>query len=100
MDECAARLQPLVDQYKPIQNQIFAIEKFRDLIVTTRSIMSWEQKNLFLKKCSEVTFPCSCYKSDLSFSKCVNHVKFFSLMEVVNEEEKLMEISRGLDREV
>jgi len=36
MDECAARLQPLVDQYKSRQNQIFIIEKFRDLIVTTR----------------------------------------------------------------
>ena len=35
MDECAARLQPLVDQYKPRQHQTFAIEKFRDLIVTT-----------------------------------------------------------------
>ena len=37
MDECAARLQPLVDKYKPIQYQTFAIEKIRDLIVTTRS---------------------------------------------------------------
>ena len=37
MDECAARLQPLVDQYKPRQHQTFAIEKFRDLIVTTSS---------------------------------------------------------------
>ena len=27
MDECAARLQPLVDQYKPIQHQTFAIKK-------------------------------------------------------------------------
>ena len=36
MDECAARLQPLVDQYKPKQHQTFAIEKFRDLIVITR----------------------------------------------------------------
>ena len=31
------RLQPLVDQYKPIQHQTFAIEKFRDLIGTARS---------------------------------------------------------------
>ena len=37
MDECAARLQPLVDQYKPIQHQTFVKEKFRDLIVTPRS---------------------------------------------------------------
>jgi len=38
MDECAARLQPLVDQYKTQTiHQTFAIEKFRDLIVTTRS---------------------------------------------------------------
>ena len=36
MDECATRLQPLVDQYKPKQHQTFAIEKFRDLIVITR----------------------------------------------------------------
>ena len=28
MDECAARLQPLVDQYKPIQHQTFATEIF------------------------------------------------------------------------
>ena len=27
MDKCAARLQPLVNQYKPRQNQTFAIEK-------------------------------------------------------------------------
>ena len=27
MDECAARLQPLVDQYKPKQHQTFAKEK-------------------------------------------------------------------------
>ena len=45
MDECAARLQPLVDQYKPRQHQTFAIEKFLDLIVT---IMSRGPKNLFL----------------------------------------------------
>ena len=37
MDESAARLQPLVDQLKPLQHQTFAIEKFRDLIVTYRS---------------------------------------------------------------
>ena len=37
MNECAARLQPLVDQYKPIQHQTFPIEKFQDLIVTTQS---------------------------------------------------------------
>ena len=37
IDERAARLQPLLDQYKPIQHQTFAIEKFRDLIVKTRS---------------------------------------------------------------
>ena len=36
MDECAARLQPLVDQYK-LRHQTFAIEKFQDLIVTTPS---------------------------------------------------------------
>ena len=34
MDECAARLQPPVNQYKPKQHQTFAIEKIRDLIVT------------------------------------------------------------------
>ena len=37
MDECAARLEPLTDQYKPIQHQTFEIEIFLDLIVTTRS---------------------------------------------------------------
>jgi len=36
MDECAARLQPPVDQYKPKQHQTFTIEQFRDLTVTTR----------------------------------------------------------------
>ena len=36
MDACAARLQPLVEQYKPKQRQTYPIEKFRDLIVTTR----------------------------------------------------------------
>ena len=48
MDECAARLQPLVDQYKPIQHQTFKIEEFRDLIVTTRSCPG--DKKIFLKK--------------------------------------------------
>ena len=45
MDEFAARLQPLdlVDQYKPVQHQTFAIEKFLDLIVTTPS---WGQKKI------------------------------------------------------
>jgi len=48
MDECSARLQPLVDQYKHRQHQTFAIEKFRDLIVTTRSCPGG--KNISLKK--------------------------------------------------
>ena len=49
MDECAARLQPLVDQYKPRQHQTFAIEKFRDLIVTTRSCPGNKQNKKILK---------------------------------------------------
>ena len=48
VDECAARLQPLVDQYKPIQHQTFAIEKFRNLIVTTLSCP--RDKKIFLTK--------------------------------------------------
>ena len=48
MDECAARLQPLVDQYKPIQHQTFAIEKIPRFDLNN-PIMSWGQKNLFLK---------------------------------------------------
>ena len=36
LDECATRLQPLVDQYKPIQHQTVEIEKFQDLILTTK----------------------------------------------------------------
>ena len=48
VDECAARLQPLIDQYKPIQQQTFAIEKFRDLIVKTRSCPG-DKKFLFKK---------------------------------------------------
>ena len=48
MDECAARLQPLVDQYKPIQHQTFALEKFRDSILTTRSCPG--DKKIFFKK--------------------------------------------------
>jgi len=36
MDECATRLKPLADQYNPRQHQTFAIEKFQDLILTTR----------------------------------------------------------------
>ena len=47
IDECAARLQSLVDQYKPVQHQSFAIEKFQDLIVTARSCPG-DKKNLFL----------------------------------------------------
>jgi len=47
IDECAARLQPLVDQYKPKQYQTFAIEKFRD---RNNPIISWWQKNLIEKK--------------------------------------------------
>ena len=38
MDECAARIQPLVDQYKnPDNTKLSQLKKFRDLIVTTRS---------------------------------------------------------------
>ena len=48
MEKCAARLQPQVDQEKPIQHQTFAIEKFQDLIVTTRSCPG--DKNSSLKK--------------------------------------------------
>ena len=39
MDECAARLQPLVNQFKPRQ-------KFRDLIVKTRSCPGDKKKSL------------------------------------------------------
>jgi len=46
MDECAARLQPLVDQYKPRQHQTFAIEKI-PRFDRNNPIMSWGQKNLF-----------------------------------------------------
>ena len=42
------QLQPLVDQYKPIQHETFTIEKFRDLIVTTRSCLG--DKKIFFKK--------------------------------------------------
>ena len=48
MDECAARLHPLVDQYKPTQHQILAIEKF-PRFDRNNLIMSWGQKNLFKK---------------------------------------------------
>ena len=47
MDEWAARLQPLVDQYKPRQHQTFAIEKI-PRFDCNNLIMSWGQKNLFL----------------------------------------------------
>ena len=47
MNECIARLQPLVNQYKPKQHQTFAIEKFRNAIVTTRSCPG--DKNISLK---------------------------------------------------
>ena len=47
MDECAARLQSLVDQYKLRQHQTFAIEKFQDLIVTT-PFCPGDKKSLFL----------------------------------------------------
>ena len=48
MDECAARLQPLVDQYKPRQRQTFAIEKI-PRFHRNNPIMSWGQK-ISLKK--------------------------------------------------
>ena len=44
MGECAARLQPLVDQYK--KHQTFAIEKI-PRFDRNNPIMSWGQKNLF-----------------------------------------------------
>ena len=46
MDECAARLQPLVDQYKPRQHQTFAIEKI-PRFDRNKPIRSWGQKNLY-----------------------------------------------------
>ena len=42
-DECAARFQPLADQYKPIHHQTFEIEKQPDHVLGTK-------KFLFLKK--------------------------------------------------
>ena len=50
MDECAARLQPLVDQYKPVHYQAFAIEKFPVLIVTTLSCLG--DKRISFKECN------------------------------------------------
>ena len=45
-DECAARLQLLVAQYKPRKHQTFAIEKI-PRFDHNNPIMSWGQKNLF-----------------------------------------------------
>ena len=42
-------------QYKPIQHQIFAIEKFRDLIVTTQSCPG-DKKSLLKKVCSALSY--------------------------------------------
>jgi len=49
MDECAARLQLLVDKYKPRQHQTFAIEKI-PRFDRNNPIMSWGQKKSLLKK--------------------------------------------------
>ena len=47
IDKCAARLQPLVDQYKnPKQHQTYAIEKI-PRFDSNNPIISWGQKNLF-----------------------------------------------------
>ena len=46
MDECAARLQPLVDQYKPREHKTFAIEKI-PRFDRNNPIMSWGQKISF-----------------------------------------------------
>ena len=43
MNECIARLQPLVNQYKPKQHQTFSIEKF----LKTRSCL--RTKKIFFK---------------------------------------------------
>ena len=48
IDECAARLQPLVDQYKTRQHQTFAIEKI-PRFDRNNPIMSWGQKSLFYR---------------------------------------------------
>ena len=49
MDECAARLQPLVDHYKnPYNIKLSQKKNFRDMIVTTRSCPG-DKKNLFKK---------------------------------------------------
>jgi len=48
IDECAARLQPLVDQYKPRQHQTFAIEKI-PRFDRNNPIMSWGKKFSFKK---------------------------------------------------
>ena len=49
MDECAARLQPLVDQYKPRQHQIFAIEKI-PRFDRNNPISPGDEKKSLLKK--------------------------------------------------
>ena len=46
------RLQPMVNQYKPIQHQTFAIEKI-PRFDRNNPIMSWRQKNLFFKEIGE-----------------------------------------------
>ena len=49
MNECAARLQPPVDQYKPRQQQTFALENILKFD-RNNPIMSWGQKKSLLKK--------------------------------------------------
>ena len=46
IDECAARLQPLVDQYKPRQHQTFETEKI-PIFDRNNPIMSWGKKISF-----------------------------------------------------
>ena len=54
MDECAARLQSLVDQYKPRQHQTFAIEKI-PRFDRNNPIMFWGLKSLKKNKYQRFT---------------------------------------------
>ena len=66
MEECAARLPSLVDQYKPRQHQTFTIKKFWDLNVTTQSCPG-DKKSLLKGVYTHIMKSRSVFKNELKY---------------------------------
>ena len=90
MDECAARLQPLVDQYKkPRQHQTFAIEKI-PRFDSNNPIMSLGQKKISFKKDIKFVFLKS-KRIKVTIRMCILHRDFYNNFSSKTETSRLIQ---------